>query len=448
MNETKRSKAANAFANRREFLQAAGASALLGTLPLGAANTARAEDAVNTTVKMLAWDFQPNTIDQLVAGWAETGKGKVDLAIIPNLGYSAALQTRLRGGAEIDVYYNFGYNSQKFFKEGWAARLNDLPGINALMGDMYESARERHVNAAGDIISVPYFSAVYMLQYNARMLDEAGVESPPQTLSQIYDACKALRSAGIVDAPYRAYWVKEFCEEYLITYLLNEGVTPFDAEGMPVFADDPKTKDVFEWWQTMYREELAPKSLLNDDPSKMSSEMAQGDAALFVFHHYFLTKVRDSAGPEAGNIRQSPIGGENFTLQIGEVLQMGDIGNDETRAAAWDLMKYYGWRDENRKFAVFTQWAKAAGLAAPYPDFFTDPDVIAVFPDYYNLPLIAKSFESGSKVVPARTLPWYPTFQLRVGDLVHGLLLGQSTPAKAVSDMADAAVAARKNKTL
>ena len=127
---------------------------------------------------------------------------------------------------------------------------------------------------------------------------------------------------------------------------------------------------------------------------------------------------------------------------------MGDIGNDETRAAAWDLMKYYGWRDENRKFAVFTQWAKAAGLAAPYPDFFTDPDVIAVFPDYYNLPLIAKTFESGSKVVPARTLPWYPTFQLRVGDLVHGLLLGQSTPAKAVSDMADAAVAARKNKTL
>ena len=433
--------------SRRDVLQAGGALALLGAFPFGAANPARAGDG-QTIVEMLAWDFQPNTINELVAGWEARGLGKVDLAIIPNLGYSAALQTRLRGGAQIDVYYNFGYNSQKFIREGWAASLNGLPDVDALMADMYESARERHVNAAGDIISVPYFSAVYMLQYNERMLSQAGIESPPQTLWQIYEASKALRSAGIVKAPYRAYWVKEFCEEYLITYLLNEGITPFDAEGAPVFADDPKTRDVFEWWQAMYREELAPKSLLNDDPSKMSTEMAQGDAALFVFHHYFLTKVRDSAGPETGHVRQSPIGGDNHTLQIGEVLQMGEIESDRTRAAAWDLMKYYGWRDENRKFAVFTQWARAAGLAAPYPDFFTDPDVVAVFPDYYDLPLIAETFKTGSKVVPARTLPWYPTFQLRVGDLVHAMLLGQSTPAQAVGDLADAAVAALRNRTL
>ena len=433
--------------SRRDVLQAGGALALLGAFPFGAANPARAGDG-QTIVEMLAWDFQPNTINELVAGWEARGLGKVDLAIIPNLGYSAALQTRLRGGAQIDVYYNFGYNSQKFIREGWAASLNGLPDVDALMADMYESARERHVNAAGDIISVPYFSAVYMLQYNERMLSQAGIESPPQTLWQIYEASKALRSAGIVKAPYRAYWVKEFCEEDLITYLLNEGITPFDAEGAPVFADDPKTRDVFEWWQAMYREELAPKSLLNDDPSKMSTEMAQGDAALFVFHHYFLTKVRDSAGPETGHVRQSPIGGDNHTLQIGEVLQMGEIESDRTRAAAWDLMKYYGWRDENRKFAVFTQWARAAGLAAPYPDFFTDPDVVAVFPDYYDLPLIAETFKTGSKVVPARTLPWYPTFQLRVGDLVHAMLLGQSTPAQAVGDLADAAVAALRNRTL
>ena len=445
MYKTKQSTARQA--SRRDVLQAGGAMALLSALPFGSASPARAE-ASQAVVNMLAWDFQPNTIKELVAGWEATGRGQVDLAIIPNLGYSAALQTRLRGGAEIDVFYNFGYNSQKFIREGWAARLNELPDVDALMADMYESARERHVNAAGDIISIPYFSAVYMLQYNARMLSQAGIESPPQTLSQMYEASKALRSAGIVEAPYRAYWVKEFCEEYLITYLLNEGITPFDEQGAPVFADDPRARDVFEWWQTMYREELAPRSLLNDDPSKMSSEMAQGDAALFVFHHYFLTKVRDSAGPEAEHVRQSPIGGDNHTLQIGEVLQMGEIDDDETRAAAWDLMKYYGWRDENRKFVVFTQWAKAAGLAAPYPDFFTDPDVIAVFPDYYDLPLIANAFEVGSKVVPARTLPWYPTFQLRVGDLVHEMLLGQSTPAKTVADLADAAVAALRNRTL
>ena len=433
--------------NRRQILKAGGSAAALCAVPGSLVGSVPAR-AFDGKVRMLAWDFQPNTIKQLLGGWASTGERDVDLSIIPNLGYSAALQTRLRGGDDIDVFYNFAYNSQKFTKEGWASTLNGLAGVDDLIADMYESARERHVNAAGDIISVPYFSAVYMLQYNARMLEAAGIASPPQTLADMYDASKTLRSAGLVEAPYRAYWVKEFCEEYLITYLLNEGITPFDGEGMPVFADDPKAEGVFEWWQTMYREGLAPSSLLNDDPSKMSSEMARGEAALFVFHHYFLTKVRDSGGAETENIRQSPIGGDNYTLQIGEVLQMGDIGDEERKAAAWDLMKYYGWKDDDGKFAVFTQWAKAAGLAAPYPGFFTDPDVLAVFPDYYDLTLIAKAFETGSKVVPARTLPWYPTFQLRVGDIVHSMLLGRTTPAKTVADLADAAVAARKNRTL
>ena len=57
-------------------------------------------------------------------------------------------------------------------------------------------------------------------------------------------------------------------------------------------------------------------------------------------------------------------------------------GSPDPWAAAWDLMKYYGWKDKNGKFSVFTQWAKAAGLAAPYPGFFTDPDVIAAFPTF------------------------------------------------------------------
>ena len=71
--------------------------------------------------------------------------------------------------------------------------------------------------------------------------------------------------------------------------------------------------------------------------------------------------------------------------------------------------------------------------------------MIAAFPDYYDLPQISKIFESGSKVVPARTLPWYPDFQAKVGDIVHALLLGQATPKKTVEDLTAAAGAALNN---
>ena len=142
-------------------------------------------------------------------------------------------------------------------------------------------------------------------------------------------------------------------------------------------------------------------------------------------------------------MKSAPIGGSNYTLQIGEVLQMGNIADADEKAAAWDLMKYYGWKDKNGKFSVFTQWAKAAGLAAPYPGFFTDPDVIAAFPSYYDLPMISKVFATGSKVVPARTLAWYPDFQAKVGDLVHPLLLGQATPKDTVAALTKAATDAQ-----
>jgi multiple sugar transport system substrate-binding protein len=431
--------------DRRAFLKAGGAAAALALAPGLIAG--KAEAAFSGTLEMLAWDFQPDTIKKLVSGWTEKGNPAVNVSVIPNLGYSPALQTRLRGGDKIDLYYNFAYNSQKFIDQGWAAKLNGLAGVDDMLADMFESARARHVNAAGDVISVPYFSAVHMLHYNQRMLADAGLAAP-KTLKEIYDASKALQSSGKVAAPYVAYWVKEFCEEYLHTYLLNEGVTAFDEQGAPVFADDPKSEGVFAWWQAMYQEGLAPKSVLTDDPGKLSNEMAHGNAAFFVLHHYFLSSIRSLNGPESANVTMGPIGGDNFTLQIGEVLQLGQIDDEERRNAAFDLMKYYGWKDDAGKFTVFTQWAKAAGLAAPYPGFFTDPDVVAAFPDYYDLALLSKTFETGSKVVPARTLPWYPDFQAKVGDVIHALLLGQATPKETVEALTAAARGAQGGKTL
>lgn len=428
--------------DRRSFLKAGGASALLATIMPGLM-TGTAGATYSGTLDMLAWDFQPDTIKSLVGEWTAAGNPAVEVAVIPNLGYTPALQTRLRGGDRIDLYYNFAYNSQKFINEGWATKLNGLPGVEDMLADMFESARGRHVNAAGDVISAPYFSAVHMLHYNQKMLADAGI-AVPTTLKEIYDASKKLSST--VRAPYVAYWVKEFCEEYLHTYLLNEGITAFDDAGQPVFADDAKTVGVFEWWQAMYQEGLAPKSLLTDDPGKLSNEMAQGNAAFYVLHHYFLTSIRALEGPESANVTMAPAG--PITLQIGEVLQLGQSDSDEERAAAWELMKYYGWKDSEGRFKVFNQWAKAAGLAAPYAGFFTDPEVVASFPDYYDLAMLSDTFATKSNVVPARTLPWYPDFQAKVGDITHALLLGQATPAKTVEDLTAAAKAAQSGRTL
>lgn len=433
---------------RRDFLQRTASTALLATAAGGLSVSGVNAAPFSGTLDMLTWDFQPDTIRELVADWSAISDVNVDVATIPNLGYTAAIQTRLRGGDDIDLYYNFAANSEKFVEQGWASKLNGLPGVDDLLGDMFESARARHVTESGDIVSVPYFSAVHMLHYNKKMLKDAGIANPPGTLKETYDASKILKDSGVVDAPYLAFWIKEFCEEYLHTYLLNEGITAFDQDGSPAFADDPKTEGVFEWWQTMYQEGLAPSSLLSDDPGKLSNQMAQGNAAFFVLHHYFLTSVRTIKGPESANVFQAPIGGANDTLQIGEVIQLGQSESKEEQLAAWELAKFYGWKDGNGRFSTFIKWAQAAGLAAPYPAFFKDPEVIASFPDYYDLQMISDTFKNSSKVVPARTLPWYPEFKDKVGDICHALLLGQKTPKQTVTALANAAAGAKKGKSL
>ena len=79
-----------------------------------------------------------------------------------------------------------------------------------------------------------------------------------------------LKDAGVA-SPYVAYWIKEFCEEYLMVYLLAEGITPFDDAGNPVFADDPKSVGVMDWWAAMFQDKLTTETMLTDSSRTAAS---------------------------------------------------------------------------------------------------------------------------------------------------------------------------------
>jgi multiple sugar transport system substrate-binding protein len=289
----------------------------------------------------------------------------------------------------------------------------------------------------GRIISVPYFSAVHLLHYNAKQLEDNGIAGPPTTLSDLYSQCEQLKAAGIA-APYAAYWTKQFVEEYLILYLVAEGIVPFDADGNPVFQDDPKTIDVFSWWQSMYQDGLTSPTILTDDPGAHVIAMAQGNSSFFTLHHYFLNEVRNTDGPEAENVTLAYTmpGANGQSLQIGEVVQLGTKDAGPRADQAWELLKFYGWKDADGRYGTFISWAQAAALLAPYPGLFADEEFRAAFPESYDLDALSSAFEA-SQVVPARVLPWYASFQTKVGDRIHELLLGDASPEETASRLAD-----------
>lgn len=434
--------------SRRRLLQRAGVAGVgMASLPLAmAAQRAAAQSPAAVAsmppgaraLEFTAWEHQPETIRGFLDTWSGQTGIPVNLNLIPNVGYGPAIQTRLQGGSVIDVYYNFTYNSGKFVDQGWARDIADRPQVQDMLDDMFPPARARHLLPDGRVVSAPYFSAAHVLHYNEKHLADNGITAPPQTLQEQYDQAKTLKDAG-VPSPYVAYWIKEFCEEYLMVYLLAEGITPFDDAGNPVFADDPKSQGVFEWWQSMFVDGLTTATMLTDDPIKLATLMGTGEASFYVLHHYFLKIIRDlqdAAEKDNVTIHYRMPGAKGDTLQMGEVIQMGTQATGRTLDDAWDLMKFYGWRDHNGELATFKAWAKAGALAGPYPEFFQDPEVREAFGDYYDMDALAGVFESASSVVSARALPWYQPFQVMVGDRIHALLLGQASAADTVAGLA------------
>ncbi|MBO9523508.1 MAG: carbohydrate ABC transporter substrate-binding protein [Nocardioidaceae bacterium] len=433
--------------DRRSFLQLLGLSGLAiggaASLTACGSDASSEGDTWNKTLAFVGWDYEPDKIKEFTATWGKTKDVKVDVTIIPSLGFSAALQSRLRGGARADVFYNFAYASQKFVKDKFAATLEGRSNVDDILNDMFEASRSRYVDADQRLISLPYFSAVDMNVYNKAMLAKAGISAPPSSLQDYYTQSKAVKEAGASETPFLGFWNKDVLEHYLITYLLLAGVTPFDEGGEPAFADDPATVDVLAWWQTMYQEGLVQKSALTDDPGKLITTMSSGKAAFWIVDHYVMKNLVEAKGSASQDlVMVQPTSGTK-TLQFGEVIQMGAKTSGKAADAAWELMKYYGWKDPNGQFATFRAWAKSANLLAPYPGVFADPEVRAAFGDYMNLPLIQQTFESGSELVPARTRSWYSAFAAQAGDVLQQLIVGKLEPSAAKGELAKAVSSAK-----
>jgi multiple sugar transport system substrate-binding protein len=164
--------------------------------------------------------------------------------------------------------------------------------------------------------------------------------------------------------------------------------------------------------------------------------MGNGTFSMMQAEHYWYKSVRTDTGDQAANVvfgYEMPGTADSLVFIFsGEVLQMGSTDNP----AAWDLAKFYGWKNpQTGTLDTFIAWAQAAALAAPYPAFFQDPTVQTAFAEYYDLPKFQSAFEN-SNGVSARNLPWYPTFNIAVGDRVQAMLLGQASPKDTLSGLA------------
>lgn len=421
-----------AAATQSASAAAAATAAAASAAPSAAASAAAASAAASRALNFTAWEFDPNDLKSIIDTWSKANNVPVNLTVLPGgTSYTPTLTTQFRGGADIDLLYVFPYDAGNFIARGWTRDLRGLSGADQMIADMYPNLRGYYQAADGTILGSPYFNAVHVLFYNQSHLQKLGLQ-PPQTLQDVYDQSKKIKDAGINSSPYLAYWVKDFMEEYLNVYLVAEGVTMWDDKGNPVFQDDPKTLGVFEWWQSLYQDGLTTKTMLTDDPTKLSTLLGTGEATFFTLHHYFMPIIKGlKNAPEAANIaidydRMPGASGKMFMMAA--MVQMGSKATGSAGDAAWSLMKYFGWKDANGNMPAFEAWAKFAQLGAPYPAFWKDPAVVAAFSPNFDVPKLIDVFENKAVVQPTRTARWYAQWQATLGDRMQAMISGQATP--------------------
>ena len=129
---------------------------------------------------------------------------------------------------------------------------------------------------------------------------------------------------------------------------------------------------------------------------------------------------------------------------MGEVIQMA-AEPSSLAGHAWELMKFYGWKDKDGDLRTFKEWAKAAALACPYPAFFEDPEVQRRL---RRRTTISICWWTSSRIVPIRSRPAMPSgirsSRPSSGDAIQQMLKGEKTPTETAAALADKVVALKK----
>ncbi|QOY38215.1 ABC transporter substrate-binding protein [Anaerobacillus isosaccharinicus] len=118
--------------------------------------------------------------------------------------YSAALKAKFAAGQRPDIFNNGGFKELELWKEHLADLSNEPWVANLLPIGAVPTTDE-----AGVLYGMPVNLEGYGFIYNKDLFEQAGITTPPATISELKDAAAKLEGAGITpfSAGYAEWWV-------------------------------------------------------------------------------------------------------------------------------------------------------------------------------------------------------------------------------------------------
>ncbi len=181
--------------------------------------------ATGDAVEIDWWHIQNN--DPGLSDWqamadaftAENPGVKINITVMENEAFKAALQTNLQAGDVPDLFQSWGGGGLREQVEAGLVRdvTDDVAGF---IGDLSEGAVGLY-QVDGKQYGVPYNAGMVGFWYNKALFEQAGIDAPPATWDELLEDVQALKDAGITPIAVGAgdKWPAHFWYSYLMVRL-------------------------------------------------------------------------------------------------------------------------------------------------------------------------------------------------------------------------------------
>ena len=157
----------------------------------------------------------------------------------------------IRGGNAPDVAHSFdaGAYTGAYCSNGAWIDLADYMKQDGLSDDVFPEVPRQYSQFEGTRCALPMLADVYGLYYNKDLLAKAGIDSPPQTVSQLMDDAKKLTERN-PDGSLKVVGLDPFdgfYENVAAHWAPQWGVDWVDESGKSILAAQPGWADMLRW---------------------------------------------------------------------------------------------------------------------------------------------------------------------------------------------------------
>jgi multiple sugar transport system substrate-binding protein len=398
------------------------------------------------TMDFVVWSYGIDTIKDNIANFQKMYPNiTINLKDYSWLDYHDTMVAAFAANNPPYLLYGSDHWLNEWASAGWLAPLDQYCPNTAEYSKELAPYALTGMTYNGNVYGLSYYADTTDFMYNDALLQKAGITSAPQTLDDVYNQAKELKAKGVTQYPIIFAWSQKegaFPEAWTsLVFAQHQGDhAMFDADLNPVFNQEGSSAhQTMEWLRKVYSEGLMDPASLSTAEIDQIKSMQAGAHAFTVAPQYNMAELnKPGSGDYAGKFKialmpgpsHSDVGYARFYAMTPKVVEGGPAYID----AACKFMDYFGGKTDG-EYKVVKRWAVENGLGFAQLPLYDDPDVVAAFGKWGDVPTI-KQQATLARAKEGMT-PWYGSWDTFARAEIHKGILGEETSMVALQNMAD-----------